>query len=207
MQHDQQTKPSNVELLHEEQWRAESRVNWIRSAALIGLYGQHLASVYVMKDATITPEFHRTVSLICAAWFLAIVGIYYCLSRRWLPPYLKYGAALWDLAMSSVVISLGDGPRSSLLVLLPLVIGASAVRLSLGLVWFSALGGMVCYLLILGRYAWVQVGFDKYYSTPELRIPRTQELIMLIALGVAGLLAGQAVRQAQRLLKLQGSPA
>jgi hypothetical protein len=194
-------------VLHEEQWRGEWRVNWVRTAALIALYGQHVFSARVLHDPTITPEFDRAATVICAAWFMAILGIHYALWRRWLPPYLKYGAALWDLTMCGIIMSYGDGPRSSLLILLPVVVAASAVRLSKAFVWFSTVGAWLCYLAILAHYAWFQVGFDKYYSTPDLRIPRTQQIVTLLVIGAAGLLAGQSVRQVQRVISLRRAEA
>lgn len=194
-------------ILREEQWRGELRVNWVRTAALVALYGQHLVSSRLLHDSSITPEFDRAVTLTCAAWFIAIAGIHYALWRRWLPPYLKYGAALWDLTMCGVLISYGDGPRSSLLVLLPVIVAASSVRLSKGLVWFSTLGAWACYLAILAHYAWYKIGADVYYASEELRIPRTKQLMMLIVIGAAGLLAGQSVRQVRRIMSVRSAAA
>jgi TRAP-type C4-dicarboxylate transport system permease small subunit len=55
------------------------------------------------------------------------------------------------------------------------------------------------YLCVLAHYAWRVVGWQKYYATPELRIPRAEEAVYVLAMLVCGLLAGQAVRQARRL--------
>ncbi len=192
---------TQTDLLHEEQLRGEQRVNDIRAVALIAFYAQHIISFYYLQDNGISPQFHRTVTLIVAAWFMAIFAIHHVLGRRWMPPYLKYGAALWDLAMCGLLMALGDGPRSGLLILLPLIAAASAVRISLGLVWFSTLGAMLTYLVVLGHYAFIKVGASAYYNTAGMRIPRSQQLIVLIAIGAAGLLAGQACRQARRLLQ------
>ena len=59
---------------------------------------------------------------------------------------------------------------------------------------------MAGYLALLAWYAWVAIGFDRYYATPDLRIPRSQEAITVLSMMVVGLLAGQCVRQAQRLV-------
>ena len=195
-----ETTPLPTYLLHETQLQGEQRINLIRMIALGALYAQHCYNLYITQDPTLTPQFLRIVNLALVGWLLAIAGIQYCLSRRWLPPYLKYGAALWDLTMCTLIITAGDGPHSSLLILLPVVVAASAVRLSRGLVLFSTLGAIVSYLLILGHYVFYRIGSSTYYSTPTLRIPRTQELITLIVLLIAGLLAGQSVRQARHLL-------
>src|SRR5438067_1339282 len=44
-----------------------------------------------------------------------------------------------------------------------------------------------------------RAALGKYYSTPELRIPWSTEVIWLLAMCVAGLLAGQVVRQMRRI--------
>lgn len=194
-------------ILREEQWRGESRVNWVRTAALVALYGQHLVSSRFLNDTSITPEFDRAVTSICAAWFVAILIIHYCLWRRWMPPYLKYGAAMWDLVLAGTLMTAGDGPRSSLLVLLPVIVAASSVRLSKTFVWFSTVGAWACYLVVLAHYAWYKVGSELYYSSPDLRVPRTKQFMMLIVIGAAGLLAGQSVRQVQRILHLRRNDA
>jgi len=61
----------------------------------------------------------------------------------------------------------------------------------LGLVWTATLGAMAAYCLVLIYYAWWLIGWTKYYSTPELRIPRSTEAIFLLSLGAAGLMAGK----------------
>src|SRR3954471_2492564 len=94
---------------------------------------------------------------------------------------------------------IAGGPRSPLVVLYFLVIAMSPLRLSLRLVYATTAGAMLSYLCLLAHYAWYVVGFRKYYATPEMRIPRSEEAVYLIALFVAGLLAGQVVRQARRL--------
>jgi hypothetical protein len=40
-----------------------------------------------------------------------------------------------------------------------------------------------------------------YYATPTLQIPRSHEIIVLLTMGVTGLLAGQVVRQARRMVE------
>jgi TRAP-type C4-dicarboxylate transport system permease small subunit len=93
----------------------------------------------------------------------------------------------------------GD-PRSPLVLLFFAAVASAPLRLSLKLVYFATAAAMIGYLLVLGHYAWIQIGFHRYYATPELRIPRRHEIIVLLALLVCGLLAGQAVRQMKRLV-------
>src|SRR5438045_728639 len=65
--------------------------------------------------------------------------------------------------------------------------------------WAGELGAMAGDAIVLAYYAWWLIGWEKYYSTPELRIPRSVEFIWLLAMGAAGLMAGQVVRQMRRV--------
>ena len=79
--------------------------------------------------------------------------------------------------------------------------GASRYLSSGPLVWVATLGSMVSYLIVLGHRVFVvHGGLDAYYRSAD-RVPRTQELLLGLGLAVAGLLAGQSVRQAQRLVR------
>jgi hypothetical protein len=67
-------------------------------------------------------------------------------------------------------------------------------------VYVATFGSWIGYLTVVAYYAWVKIGASKYYATPELQIPRAHEIIVLLALGAAGLMAGQIVRQTRRLV-------
>src|SRR5205085_9256778 len=106
------------------------------------------------------------------------------------------------------------GPHSPLVFLYFLVVAASPLRLSLRLVYAATLGAMAAATLMMGAYVFCLVGMEKYYTagdpwavpraTPPWLVPRASEVIFLLSLGAAGLLAGQVVRQARRLV--QGYP-
>jgi hypothetical protein len=91
-----------------------------------------------------------------------------------------------------------------ILLFFPVIVSA-AVRLSLPLVWFATIGSVIGYLAVVAHYAWRVIGFDRYYATPELRIPRGDEAMFILALLVTGVFAGQVVRQARRLTRPLGA--
>jgi hypothetical protein len=185
-----------------EGWAGEARVNLIRVAALLVFYGHHLLNVYVFQDdPSLRGRFHFSVSALALSWSVMAFVVFYCLARRWAPPALKYVATAWDLGLITLLLAEGDGPRSPLLVLYFLVIVAAALRLSLPLVYLATLGSVLSYLLLLGGYAWYQIGWEEYYSNSAVRIPRPTQVIVVLALGTAGFLAGQLVRQAHRLVR------
>jgi TRAP-type C4-dicarboxylate transport system permease small subunit len=96
--------------------------------------------------------------------------------------------------------AVGGCARTPLVLLYFGLIASAPLRLSLRLVYTATAAAMLGYLFLLGYYAWHLVGFHKYYATPELRIPRSEEAIYLLAMLVCGLFAGQVVRQVRRMI-------
>jgi len=193
-----------------EAWAGEVRVNLIRSAALVLFYGNHLLNVYLYKDdpnlqGEAGARYHAGITTIVLAWAIGILVLHTCLTRRWMPPALMYVSTAWDLLLISALIVLSpDGPRSPLMLLYFVVVAAAPLRLSLRLVYVTTLGALAAALIVLGQYVFIRVGSVVYYD-PErglpYRIPRVTEVIFLLTLGTVGLLAGQMVRQARRLVR------
>ena len=104
-----------------------------------------------------------------------------------------------------LVVSVG-GPKTSLVLLLFLVIASAPPRLSLGVVYAATLSSVGVYLAVLAWYVFVQVGSVVYYSDPDKRIPRSSQVIFVLTLLTAGFLAGQGVRQARRLVRSVFNP-
>jgi hypothetical protein len=179
-----------------EGWAGEARVNLIRLAAVLVFYAHHLLNVYVLQDdPAYAGAYHVDVTLLVLAWATAVLVLYACLSRRWVPPALKYVASAWDTVLITALLTAAGDPRNVLAVLYFLVIIAAALRLSLRLVQVTTIGTMAAYAVFLG--------YDRFWLDlpDEQRLPRAQQIIFLLALGAAGLLAGQMVRQARRLVR------
>jgi hypothetical protein len=184
-----------------EAWAGEVRVNLIRAAALVAFYGYHLLNVYVFNPSLQGP-YTAKVTCVVAAWSLAVFALYVCLSRRWAPPALKYVATFWDLLMITALLLTGPdaGPHSPLVVLYFPVVAAAALRLSLRLVYAATLGAMAAATLMMGCYVFA-VKPDYYADLDAVSKMRPAEVVFLLALGATGLLAGQVVRQARRLVR------
>src|SRR5262249_48048014 len=158
-------------------------VNLIRLAALLVFYGHHLLNVYVFgEDPSVGGRFHVAVTALVLVWAGAVLALHLCLSRRWVPPALKYGVMGLDLCLLTLLLALAGGPQNPLVVLYFVVIASAPLRLSLRLVYVATLGSIAAYILLLGYYAFILIGSAKYYSGPELRIPRTQQIIFVLAL-------------------------
>ena len=110
-------------------------------------------------------------------------------------------SVLLDVLMVTALCAVAGGPRSVLVMLYFLVIATAPLRLSLPIVYAATAGAIGGYLLVVGHYAWFVVGFDRYYATPALRIGRGEQTVIVLSLLTAGVLAGQVVRQARRLIE------
>jgi hypothetical protein len=188
-----------------EAWAGEVRVNLIRAVALLVFYGHHLLVVYVYggdrsEQAVL---YHAEVTVIALAWAAALFLLHICLIQRWVPPGLKYAATFWDITMiSALLMASPDGPRSPLLYLYFVVLATAPLRLSLHLVYAATLGVMAAALIVMGYYVFFRVGQEAYYAADSpYRIARSSEIIFLLAVGTAGLFAGQVVRQARRIVR------
>jgi hypothetical protein len=177
-----------------EAWAGEVRVNVIRLAALLAFYGHHLLNVYAFRDdPSLAGTYNEIVTALVVAWAAAVVVLHICLSRRWVPPALKYVSTGWDLMLVTVLLMVTKDPRTWLAILYFLVIATAPLRLSLPLIYFTTLGSIVGY----GFFLWyVKYGLE---LPADQRLPRVAQVIVVLALGTAGILAGQSVRQARRL--------
>jgi hypothetical protein len=97
-----------------------------------------------------------------------------------------------DLAIIGVLAYLGNGAASPLVFTLFIVIVLSALRFSLGLVWYSTLVAMSVYMLLVG--ASDATWFDAVHATPVLT-----QAILLLSLGSCGVISGQIVRSTRRM--------
>jgi hypothetical protein len=184
-----------------EGWAGEIRVNMIRAVALVAFYGHHLVNVYLIQsDPSVRGQFHAVVTGVVLVWAFVILVLHLSLTRRYVPPALKFLSTGADLVLITAMLMLtGEGPRSPLILLFFLVIASAPLRLSLPLVYMATLGAMAASVALVGFQFFV-IHKEDYYTSPD-RVPRTVQIIFLLALGAAGLLAGQMVRQARRLVE------
>jgi hypothetical protein len=69
-----------------------------------------------------------------------------------------------------------------------LVIAVASLRFSLRLIWLATAGSALGYLFILG--------YDRWYRPGEMPpLPRHEQLIVLVAIGLTGIVLGQVVRR------------
>lgn len=188
-------------LLGWESWAGEVRVNLIRILAIAIFYAHHLVRVYLWKDVPLEHSSEIRIATLVISYGLVVAALYFVLRLEWLHPSVKYLVTFWDTLMIGILIAMMGGPRSVFPMLLVLPIAASVLRLSLPLVYFSTIAAAITYLMNLAYYAWFVIGGEKYYGDTTARIPRSEQIVVLLVLVTAGLLAGQAVRQIRRIVQ------
>jgi gluconolactonase len=175
-------------------WTGEARVNLIRLAGLIAFYGLYLLKIYVFKDTdSVLPQYLTAFTALTVVWVALVLVVQVCLSRRWLPMWLKYAVVLLDTALVTVLLALVADPQSPLLVLYFLILASTPLRRSRLLVAVASLGAIVAYVCLLGYYIYVEIGPQEYAGNPVVKVPRALQIFMVLALAGAGFLASQMV--------------
>jgi hypothetical protein len=183
-----------------ESWAGEVRVNFIRATGLVAFYGYHLLNFFGSRE-DVHGRFHAAVTVVVLLWAFITLVLHVCLSRRYVPPGLKYFSTGSDLLLIALMLILAqEGPRSPLMLLYFPVIASASLRLSLPLVYLATLGSMLAGVLVTGYQFFILIGRSDYYESSE-RVPHSWQIIYILALGATGLLAGQGVRQARRLVE------
>ena len=91
------------------------------------------------------------------------------------------------------ILTVADGPRSPLVVGYFLLIVLSTLRFNLPLVRVATVGSMAGYLFLLG--------YAKWFTDRDLRLPRYHQIIFLLALALSGIVLGQVIRRVHGLAK------
>ena len=186
--------PSCRSSLHTEAWVGEVRINMIRLVSLAVFYGYHVVNTFVFSnDAALQAHFHTTVSLTVFMWAAGAVLLHLILLRRVMFPALSLTVIAWDLTLATVLLCVCQNPLSTLVCVYFLIVASAALRFSLPPVYLATLGSLLGYLVFLGYLRFVLQLPD------ELRVSRPNQVITAIELVVAGLFAGQSVRQARRV--------
>jgi len=179
-----------------ESWAGEVRVNLLRLAGIVVFYANHLCSVYLVAGAQPPLDYyHSAVTAIVVAWSTIVIALHLCLSRRWAPWWLKYAATFADILLITCLLVVGRDPESRIAILFFLVIAAAPLRLSLRLVQSATLAIMAVFM-IFQTYAW----WNWRPRADDIGRAVPGQVLFLLALGAAGLMAGQVVRQAQRIV-------
>jgi hypothetical protein len=186
-----------------QEFEGEGRANLLRIIAIGGFYLVHLANYY-QTDAGSMPEaeqgafrhFHVMVTTLAVAWTMVGLGVLLCLKQQIFPRWLKYISTGADVLLITSVLCISKGPQSPLVVGFFLIVALSALRFSLPLVWFATAGSLAGYVVLLGCAKWPE-RFGK--GDVDIRVPRYEQAMTLLAIALAGVMIGQVIRRARAL--------
>lgn len=180
-----------------ERWQGfegEASANVFRILAIAGFYGIELINYYgvqlgpldLPKVQSVTPAFHATITTLCVAWVLGAWVVTICLRQRIFPQSLKYLSVFADVAFTTAILLVSDGPKSPLVVGYFPLVSLAALRFDLNVLRFATAGCVLGYLGLLTQ-AWLY--------RPELRVPRYHQMIFLLSLGFCGLFLSHVLRR------------
>ena len=198
-----------------QEYEAESRANLLRIVAIGVFYLVHLWSYFgsrgwlpnygflqLADSGEIGKPFHTLVTLIAVAWAMLALGILLALQHRIFPRWLPYFSTGCDIVLLTSIVCLGGMARSPLVAGYFLVLILASLRLNLSLIWFVTAGCALSYFAVLGcaklpdQSALSQSLGQK---ASDLQVPRYHELIMLVAIVMAGVMLGQIARRVRHL--------
>jgi hypothetical protein len=191
-----------------QRWQAyyaEGRANLLRIVAIGLFYFVHLLSYWsaqgklpawgflqLADKGAINEQFHIIITMLAAAWAMLALGLLICLQQRIFPRWLPYLSTACDIIMLTAVLCVSIGAKSPLVAGYFLILTLAALRLHLPLIWFTTAGCALGYLAVLGRARW----FPPREGLPDvLLVPRYHQLIVLVALLLAGIMLGQIIRR------------
>jgi hypothetical protein len=179
-----------------QEYEGESRANLLRTIAIGAFYIVELLRFYVFEKANPGQLlFHRHATTVAVAWTMVALAILLCLRLRIFPAALKYASTACDILLLTAVAALNEpGPFSPLVMGYFVIIALSAMRFSLGLVWFSTVGSMLGYWSLVGL---VDI---KWFDADHAVRPAVQ-LVTLLSLALTGIVIGQVVRRVKGMAR------
>lgn len=190
----------------------EPRINVIRIIAVALFFAIHATAYYAQTPGDtgdgeravaetaaghITYAMHVSVMLIVMAWTMQAMAVYNLAQVNWARPWMAPLNIVLDVTWLTCLLCLSRGPGSSLVAAYFLIIATSTWRLQVRWVRLATIAGVIGYLVVLGAAKW-PIGILR--DVPMLHVPRYHQALMLVALAMAGVIAGQTVRQAYGLL-------
>ena len=185
------------------QFEGELRTNLLRIIAICVFYLIHLANYgssqgwfarlgLLQLEGNVDQAFHTAVTLLAVAWTMLAAGVHLALRNRLFPDWLPYATVATDVLLLTCVLYLGDGAASALCVGYFLAIALAALRFHLPLIWLATAASAVGYVCLLGIAKWP----DRFAGGRALpQVPRYEQLTVLAALILTGVVLGQVVRR------------
>ena len=180
-----------------QEFAGEARANLLRIVAVGGFYSVELVRYYFIVEGTEADiAFHRSATAVAVAWTLLALGVLICLRRQIFPPALKFVSTAVDITLlTCLAISVTgstNGIASPPVFIYFLIIALAALRFNLPLVWMATLGSMAGYMAFV---AVADRRSGSQWFDADHAVPVVEQLMMLLALGLTGVIVGQIIRR------------
>jgi hypothetical protein len=174
-------------------YRGEERANLMRILAIACFYAVELINYHGLDLGFVTFErvegvdqtFHAAVTALTVAWMASAVGVIITMRSRRFPEALKFVTTSVDIVLLTAILLIADGPKSPLVIAYFVILAGAPLRLSAPLVRYTTMATIIGYVVLVG---------DAWLRRPELRVPRYQQIMTVLALGLAGLALGQLMK-------------
>lgn len=191
------------------QYEAELRVNVLRIIAVGLFYLVHLAHYHAADGASwlaflqmdggtkISPNRHLAITAVAVAWTMWAFAVHFLLQDRVFPRRLPVVSIVIDSTLLTAILTLSNGAASPLVAGYFLIIIMAGLRLNLGWIWLATGSAMAGYLFVLGCTKWPR---GLLLEQPLPHVPRYHQVMVILALVLAGLVVGQSVRHIRRVV-------
>jgi hypothetical protein len=174
-----------------QEFDGEMRSALLRIILVLLFYSVQIAHYLNFENVTEQSHlFHRAATLAATAWLMISLGVVFALRSEFMPSAMKYVVTALDLGIITMLALLGSGPNSPLVATYFLILVLATLRFRIGLVWFTTITSMICYLLLVGSIDphW----FDENHTTPFITLMITE-----CSLASTGIVLGQIIRSSR----------
>ncbi|MCB9597892.1 MAG: hypothetical protein H6719_34570 [Sandaracinaceae bacterium] len=180
--------------------RGEERANGLRVLGVAVFYaievlnyrGLAVGPIQIPSVEGVDATFHGASTALAVAWMAVAAAVLVAVKNRIFPPALSYVSTGMDLILMTGVLTLADGPRSPMMLVLFLVIVLAGLRLNPRLVGFATLGAVMSYLFVLG-----EVGQRR----TALRVPAHWQITTIAALVLCGVIVTAILQEVRRAVE------
>jgi len=180
--------------------RGEERANVLRVVGVAVFYaievlnyrGLELGPIQLSSVEGVDATFHAGATALAVAWMATAAAVLVAVKNHIFPPALKYISTGADLFLIVAVLTLADGPRSPVLLVLFLIIVLAGLRLHRRLVAFTTLGAVIGYGFLIG---------DVRVRRPELAVPAHWQITTFAALILCGVVVSGILVEVERAVR------
>jgi len=180
--------------------RGEERANALRVLGVAVFYaievlnyrGLAVGPIQIPRVEGVDEAFHAASTALAVAWVAVAAAVLVAIKNQIFPPILKYLSTTADLILMTAVLTLADGPRSPMLLVLFLIVVLAGMRLERRLVAFTTAGAVLGYLFSVG---------EVLLRRPDLRVPAHWQITTVAALVLCGVVVTAILVEVRRAVE------